>query len=54
MNAWYSSSRAIAIYQNMWNLLRAREARSKAQINVEKIKANKKVKVANEVLQEEL
>lgn len=53
-NAWYSSSRAIDIYQKYVELVKAKEAASKAQINVEKIKANKKVKVANEVLQEEL
>lgn len=53
-NAWYSSSRAVGIYQKYMELVKAKEAASKAQINVEKIKANKKVKVAYEVLQEEL
>lgn len=53
-NAWYSSSRAVAIYQKYVELVRARNAGAKAQINVEKIKANKEVKAAKEALEQEL
>ena len=53
-NAWYSSARAITIYQKYVDLVRAREAVSKAQINAEKIKANKEVKAAKEALEQEL
>lgn len=53
-NAWYSSARAIAIYQKYVELVRARDAVSKAQINAEKIIANMNVKVAKEDLEKEL
>lgn len=49
-NAWYSSTRAVAIYQKYAELVKAREAVSKAQINAEKIKVNKEVKAAKEAL----
>ena len=42
------------IYQKYMELVKAKEAASKAQINVEKIKANKKVKKAKEALEQEL
>ena len=44
----------ITIYQKYVDLVRAREAVSKAQINAEKIKANKEVKMAKEALEKEL
>ena len=53
-NAWYSASRAVAIYQKYVELVRARDSIAKAQINTEKIKANKEVKVAKEALEQEL
>ena len=53
-NAWYSSARAITIYQKYVDLVKARETASKAQINIEKIKANMEVKAAKEALEQEL
>ena len=53
-NAWYSASRAMTIYQKYANLVRARDNVAKVQINAEKIKANKEVKVAKEALEKEL
>lgn len=53
-NAWYSSTRAITIYQKYAELVRARDAVSKAQVNAEKIKANKEVKVAKEAIEQEI
>lgn len=53
-NAWYSASRAITIYQKYAELVRARDDVAKAQINAEKIKANKAVKAAKEALEQEL
>lgn len=53
-NVWYSSVRANAIYQKFAELVKARESVSKAQINVDKIMANKAVKVAKEHLNREL
>lgn len=52
--AWYSSKRAMIIYQKFYELVKAREAVVKAQINADKIKANKAVKEAKESLLEEL
>jgi len=53
-NAWYSATRAITIYQKYAELVRARDAAAKAQINAEKIKANKEVKAAKEALEQEI
>ena len=53
-NAWYSATRALTIYQKYTELIRARDAATKAQINAEKIKANKDVKAAKEALEQEI
>lgn len=53
-NAWYSSVRALAIYQKYVELVRARDEVTKAQTNSEKIKANKDVKAAKIALEKEL
>jgi hypothetical protein len=53
-NAWYSTARAEAIYKKFVELVGAREKAAKAQINSEKMKANKAVKAAKESLIEEL
>lgn len=53
-NAWYSAARATTIYRKYVELVRAREAVSKAQINAEKIKANKDVKAAKIALELEI
>ena len=44
----------ITIYQKYVELVRARKAASKAQANVEKIKANKEVKEAKKALEQEI
>ena len=41
-------------YEKYVELVKAREAASKAQINAEKIKANKEVKAAKEALKQEM
>ncbi len=53
-NAWYSSTRAVIIYQKYVELLRAKEEAVRAYINTEKMKANKAVKKAVDSLTEEL
>ena len=53
-NAWYSAARAITIYQKYAALVRARDEAAKAQVNTEKIKANKDVKIAKEALEQEI
>ena len=53
-NAWYSAERAITIYQKYAELVRARDLSVTAQTNVEKIGANKEVKVAKEALEQEI
>lgn len=53
-NAWYSSVRALAIYQKYVELVKARDEVTKAQTNTEKIKANKDVKAAKAALEQEL
>ena len=53
-NAWYSAARAITIYQKYTELVKARDAVTKAQTNAEKIKANKEVKTAKEALEHEI
>lgn len=50
-NSWYSSERAIKIYQKYTELVRSRDAVTKARSNVEKIKANKDVKAAKVALE---
>lgn len=53
-NAWYSATRAVTIYQKYVALVRARDEAARAQVNAEKIKANKTVKNAKDSLNEEL
>ncbi len=53
-NAWYSAARAITIYQKYAVLVKARDEASKAQVNADKIKANKDVKAAKETLEQEI
>lgn len=53
-DSWYSASHATTIYQKYVELVRAREAASKAQTNVEKIKANKEIKEAKKALEQEI
>ena len=50
-NAWYSATRAIDIYQRYRELVKARDSVANAQINAEKIKANKEVKAAIKALE---
>lgn len=54
INAWYSSTRALSIYRKFSSLVKAREMASKAQINTEKISANKAVKAARQSLEQEV
>ena len=53
-NAWYSAARAITIYQKYAALVRARDEVAKAQVNADKIRANKEVKAAKEALEQEI
>ena len=53
-NVWYSSVRARTIFQKYAELVKAKDDVAKAQINAEKIKANKMVKCAKEALAQEL
>ena len=53
-NIWYSSTRAVSIYRKYVELVKAREDVSRAQINIEKIKANKAVKAAKNEINKEL
>lgn len=53
-NAWYSSVRARTIFQKYKELVKTKDEAAKAQINKEKIKANKEVKSAKEALVQEI
>ena len=53
-NSWYSAEHAKNIYQKYVELVHARECAAKAQVNTDKIKANKEVKKAKIALEKEL
>ena len=53
-NAWYSATRAMNIYKKYAALVRARDEATKAQVNSEKLKANKEVKAAKEALEQQI